>query len=1290
MIQANRSRFRLSIFVMAAWLLLAVSGCARGDAPSDTADSQDELEALSPGSVLQISPPSASVPATVERQFVATVLSPRSRPRSVSSGVSWKVSDTSIASIDGSGVVTALGPGRVTVMASYQKLSASATLTVTPASLVSVSVAPPQRKIAAGTHAHFHAIGTFSDGTTFPLDGAVTWSSTAQSVATVDANGKATGVAAGETAITATHRVTGLVGKAFLTVDSATLRALAITPPQATVLPGLTEAFVVTGTFSDETTQDLTDTATWSSSNSAVATVSNATVTAGVATGVGAGTATIKAVVGRKSASATITVATAALTAIAVTPAVSSLPNGTTTALVATGTYADNTTRDLTSVVTWSSSAPGVAFVSNASGSRGLVTALSLGTTTITATDATTGLSGSSTLTVTSAVLLGLSLNPPTASVALGLAQAFTATGTFSDSTSRDLTSSVTWSSSSPAVAVVSNDSAAGSAGIASTLSVGSTIVSALDPVTGVTASASLTVTSAVLESLAISPPSASVPNGQSQAFTATGTYSDGSTQVITAAVTWSSSGPSATVSNAQGSIGLATAVSTGTATITAVDPSTGVQGTATLTTTAAALESIQVLLQAFGIQVGQTLQLKATGTYGDGSTLDLTQAVTWSSSDATVTSISNATGNAGIVMGIGAGAATISATDPATGIAGNASVTVSAIGAFAVVQSTIGSEGGQISADGAAVLTVPAGAVSSPTVFAALRVSSEPIYDFEPHGLTFAVPPTLALDYAGADLAGADPTTLSVGWFDSGTWNPLPSMVRTDTQTLSAQLPHFSLFGPVGVYGGCSPYCTNSASPAVPCYTTQGLTYCPNATFGAGAASIAVVPVTISVAFSLDLGSTIALDLGESAFANSGYQLSLATTGVDGSAQSNALYPFGADSSVTEDTDSQTSQVNSVFGASLTAPVQTFKLNFAPGSVTTFSPLKLAIDGIAADGTKFCLVRRSGDVARYDCSGTDCDFATLSQSAASLLFVAGEGCGPVECVNGGMPCAPGCIDAQTDNANCGACGHACTGNLTCSSGVCCAPGQAVCNGACVDLQSDPKNCGACGTACTSNACSNASCCPLGYTACADGCVDLQNDANNCGTCGNPCLNGQTCCGGSCTDTSTDPNNCGTCALACASGNACATGSCCGSCPTTCSVWVPLATNTAVVGCGPVPTSNNGEYSLCTTSSDCQSPQVCENCGSVGAANIELGPVGLPCNLSYVVDNQSAADGLQICAKPVTQSTSCNPPCGPSFACVNVSGATCEPKSTQCPSPGCRTGTTCVLVSGKSQCLAND
>src|SRR6266699_4409012 len=164
-----------------------------------------------------------------------------------------------------------------------------------------------------------------------------------------------------------------------VTAGNATLVSIGVTPANPNLPQGLTRQFTATGTYSDFTTQDLTTQVTWSSSGAAVATISNAGGSQGLATSVAAGTTTITATLGGVSGSTTLTVTAAILSTITVTPTTPSIANGTTWQFTATGTYSDFTTQDLTTQVTWSSSNTAVATINNAGGSQGLATSVAAG-----------------------------------------------------------------------------------------------------------------------------------------------------------------------------------------------------------------------------------------------------------------------------------------------------------------------------------------------------------------------------------------------------------------------------------------------------------------------------------------------------------------------------------------------------------------------------------------------------------------------------------------------------------------------------------------------------------------------------------------------------------------------------------------------------------------------------------------------------------------------------------------------------------------------------------------------
>jgi 6-phosphogluconolactonase (cycloisomerase 2 family) len=262
---------------------------------------------------------------------------------------------------------------------------------------------------------------------------------------------------------------------------------------------------------------------------------------------------------------ATVTVSGPTLTGIAVTDEdKGTVGTGATDPFTATGMYSDSTTQNLTTFVTWTS---GTTTVATIVANTGVVTTVATGSSLITASLAigsAAPITGSETLTVmgVAPTLTGITIAPATASITAGLTQQYTATGTYSDGSQQPITTGLTWIASPVTVATIT------SSGLATGVSAGSaSIMAVLGTVTS--QSAALTVTGATLQSISVTPASAFIIAGQTQQYTATGTYSDGSTQPLSTAVAWTSS-PTAVATIVAN--GLATGVAQGTATISASD----------------------------------------------------------------------------------------------------------------------------------------------------------------------------------------------------------------------------------------------------------------------------------------------------------------------------------------------------------------------------------------------------------------------------------------------------------------------------------------------------------------------------------------------------------------------------------------------------------------------------------------------------------------------------------------------------------------------------------------------
>ncbi len=247
---------------------------------------------------------------------------------------------------------------------------------------------------------------------------------------------------------------------------------LAVTPATASVAPGASVQFTATATLPGGSTQDITSLATWSSSSSKIAAVSNASPSYGLATGVAAGTATINARLstmtqsGALHASAVLSVTTATLTSqtIAFT---STAPAPT----VGGPTYTPTATATSGLSVAFSIDATSTAGACSIA--SGVVSFTGAGTCLIDANQP-----GNANYSAAPQVQQSVTVSKPAASLtaitvtggsalATGASESLIATGVYSDSTSQNLSSQVAWSTSASSVTSVS------SAGVLSAASIG-------------------------------------------------------------------------------------------------------------------------------------------------------------------------------------------------------------------------------------------------------------------------------------------------------------------------------------------------------------------------------------------------------------------------------------------------------------------------------------------------------------------------------------------------------------------------------------------------------------------------------------------------------------------------------------------------------------------------------------------------------------------------------------------------------------------------------------------------
>jgi uncharacterized protein YjdB len=284
--------------------------------------------------------------------------------------------------------------------------------------------------------------------------------------------------------------------------------------------------------------------------------------------------------------------------------------------------------------------------------SAGVVTAVSAGTVTITAT--IEGKSGASTITVAPVPVASVVVTPATPNVNVGQTVQLTATPYGSDG--QALTGrTVTWTTNAATVATVS------SSGLVTGVSAGNAVITAA--VEGKTGTANVTV-QVQISTITISPSSATVNVAWTTTLTATARNSNG--QAISGVqFTWSSSNTSvATVSSA----GVVTGVAPGNATISA--SAGGKTGTAAITVQLAPVDRIVVTPANPTVNIGQTVQLTAT-LYDQRNNVLTGRTVTWSSADVSKATVSNN----GLVTALKKG--TVAITASSGGKSGSTTITI-------------------------------------------------------------------------------------------------------------------------------------------------------------------------------------------------------------------------------------------------------------------------------------------------------------------------------------------------------------------------------------------------------------------------------------------------------------------------------------------------------------------------------------------------------------------------------------------------------------------------------------
>jgi len=494
--------------------------------------------------------------------------------------------------------------------------------------LTRIEITPSTPSLAKGSSLTLSVTGIYSDGSRRDISTEVNWSTSDESIVDLPAPGTVSGVTPGSATVSVS--LDGLSASTPIVISGATLNRLEIDPGGIQLAKGTSsQALSLLGYYSDGSTQQLADQATWSVADGSVASVSDPASGEVQVSGLLQGSTLLDASFGGLSAQITITITNATLIQLSISPDSPTLPLGTGLQLGVVATYSDSSQQDVTGQVSWSSADIGVASVS----AGGLVSGVGSGSTTVSA--SLSGISTGTTITVSPAILTSIELSAPSDTLPLGTGQRLQALGHFSDNSIQDITTLVLWQSSPDTRLAVSN--AGGSEGLATALATGAATVTA--GIGDISASLSLTVTDALLNRIDIEPGSMRLAAGTDSVFNAIGHYSDASTRNLTETVIWNSSDTQvATVSNTSGDRGRIRAVAQGNSAISATLG--GISGSATVEVSAALMLSIDVTPAQPGLAAGTSLMMNAVASFSDGSVQDVTDQVLWESASTGVAGI--------------------------------------------------------------------------------------------------------------------------------------------------------------------------------------------------------------------------------------------------------------------------------------------------------------------------------------------------------------------------------------------------------------------------------------------------------------------------------------------------------------------------------------------------------------------------------------------------------------------------------------------------------------------------
>ncbi len=576
----------------------------------------------------------------------------------IEDGIVWKSDNEAIVTIDQQGKAIAKGDGVVTISASYNKMRASALITVKLASakLQKIIVTPEKPTLYLGEREQFSAVGHYADNSVENITGMVIWSSSVPETLTITEQGMGKTKSLGTSDVTA-KKITQMLhentpkiitGSTEVTVKDEPIEKISIQPEESTLYLNQQKSFHVEALYGNGDTADITDKVAWYiDDEKGIATITQQ----GVVEGKKIGEETISATYKEKTAIATVHVEEVSLQKISIASENNKMNQGEQRKYYAIGVYTNGEVKNLTEGVNWDSENPSVIFIDKL---NGLAKSLTTGKTTIRVKDEKTGKTATTNAEVSDVVLESLLVIPHEVNIPVGVKKQLIAEGFYSDKSNKSLTESVTWR-------------------------IGNEDIAAIDPSTGVITAkravitwveaeykgkkdrSNIKFTKKQLTSLNIDPADIAIPVGVSKKYIATALYSDESTEIVTQSAEWSVTTANATMNKKTGQL---KAIEQGETAVKATFE--GKEAQVPVTVVDATLESLEVIPRYLDSDmiIGNKVPLKALGIFSNNERVDMTDQVVWVSSSPSVLAVIPEGERAGQITAQSIGRADIKAID--------------------------------------------------------------------------------------------------------------------------------------------------------------------------------------------------------------------------------------------------------------------------------------------------------------------------------------------------------------------------------------------------------------------------------------------------------------------------------------------------------------------------------------------------------------------------------------------------------------------------------------------------